>query len=373
MTTTRRRLGAAGLGAAFAAPLLLVAWGVGRGPTSSDGKVRVLRLGHSLNRDHPVHKGMEFMAAELDRLSGGRLRIEIYPDEQLGPERDLIELLQMGSLALTKVSTAPLENFSPLLKVFSLPYLFRDRKHFWRVLDGPIGEQLLDASIPYRLKGLCYYDAGARSFYISRRRNRVIRRPEDLEGLSIRVQRSQSAVRLVELLGAKPIPIPFGELYTALDTGTVDGAENNPPSLYTTRQYEVTSSYTLNEHTFIPDILIMSLDAWRRLAPEEQTWLHEAARASSLRERELWQEAVRDDLATMEKAGLVVVRDVDKEPFRERTLPLYDDPDYSSPEVRDLVRRIRELGETGPGRADVTAGTGPPRPGLSPPSGEAAR
>jgi tripartite ATP-independent transporter DctP family solute receptor len=345
MTTARRRLGAAALAAAFAAPLVLVAWGLARRATSAHGRVRVLRLGHSLNRDHPVHKAMEFMAAEVDRLSGGRLRVEIYPDEQLGPERDLIELLQMGSLALTKVSTAPLENFSPLLKVFSLPYLFRNREHFWRVLDGPIGEQLLDASLPYRLKGLCYYDAGARSFYISRKRNRVIRRPEDLEGLAIRVQRSRSAVRLVELLGAKPIPIPFGELYTALDTGTVDGAENNPPSLYSTRQYEVTSSYTLNEHTFIPDILIVSLDAWRRLSPEEQSWLREAARASSLRERELWQEAVRDDLAAMAKAGLVIVRDVDKEPFRERTLPLYDDPDYSSPEIRDLVRRIREAGE----------------------------
>jgi len=193
----------------------------------------VLRLGHGLNRDHPVHKAMEFMARDVERRSGGRLRIEIYPDEQLGPERDLIELLQMGSLALTKVSTAPLENFSPLLKVFGLPYLFRNREHFWQVLDGPIGEELLEASVPFRLMGLCYYDAGARSFYISRKRGVVVRSPSDLEGLSIRVQRSRSAVRLVELLGAKPIPIPFGELYTALDTGTVDGAENNPPSLYT--------------------------------------------------------------------------------------------------------------------------------------------
>jgi len=338
--------------ALYAAPLALVGYGLWRGATSPAASARVLRLGHALNRDHPVHKGMEYMAAEVERRSGGRLRIEIYPDEQLGPERDLIELLQMGSLALTKVSSAPLENFSPLLKVFGLPYLFRDHEHFWQVLDGPIGDELLEASEPYRLKGLCFYDAGARSFYISKKRDRVIRTPADLEGLSIRVQRSRSAVRLIELLGAKPVPIPFGELYTALDTGTVDGAENNPPSLYTTRQYEVSASYSLNEHNFIPDILIVSVDTWRRLSPEEQEWLRASARASSVYQRQVWRESVRESLDAIEKAGVTVVTDVDKEPFRERTAPMYDDPDYATPEMRDLVRRIREVGVPAPA-ADV--------------------
>jgi tripartite ATP-independent transporter DctP family solute receptor len=329
---------------AYAAPLALVGWGLWLGASSPERSGRVLRLGHSLNRDHPVHKGMEFMAADLAQRSGGRLRIEIYADEQLGPERDLIELLQIGSLAMTKVSTAPLENFSPLIRVFSLPYLFRNREHFWEVADGPIGRELLDASIPYRLKGLCYFDAGARSFYISRKRNIVVRRPEDLEGLSIRVQRSRTAVRLIELLGAKPVPIPFGELYTALDTGTVDGAENNPPSLYTTRQYEVTASYTLNEHTIIPDILIIGVETWRRLSPEEQTWLQASADAASHYQRKLWVEEEREMLRIIEDAGVKVVRDVDKEAFRERTLPMYDDPEFALPEVRDLVRRIRAVG-----------------------------
>lgn len=328
---------------AYGAPLVLVAWGLGKSATP-EGSARVLRLGHGLNRDHPVHKGMEFMAADVLRRSGGRLHIEIYPDEQLGPERDLIELLQMGSLALTKVSTAPLESFSPLIKVFSLPYLFRDRDHFWQVLDGPIGEELLAASEPYRLSGICYYDAGARSFYVSRKRNRVVHSPADLEGLSIRVQRSRTAVRLVELLGAKPVPIPFGELYTALDTGTVDGAENNPPSLYTTRQYEVTASYTLNEHTFIPDILIVSADTWGRLSAEEQGWLRESAHASSRYQRKLWEESVRQSLEIIEGSGVTVTRDVDKEAFRRRTAAMYEDPDYTSPAIRDLVRRIRDTG-----------------------------
>jgi tripartite ATP-independent transporter DctP family solute receptor len=341
----KRGLAKAAVAVALAAPLALVAWGLWVGATSPEASGRVLRLAHSLNRDHPVHKGMEFMADDLERRSGGTLRLEIYADGQLGPERDLIELIQIGSLAMTKVSTAPLENFSPLIKVFSLPYLFRDRDHFWQMADGPIGRELLDASIPYRLKGLCYFDAGARSFYISRKRNKVVRHPDDLDGLSIRVQRSRTAVRLVELLGAKPIPIPFGELYTALDTGTVDGAENNPPSLYTTRQYEVTAAYTLNEHTIVPDILIIGVDTWNRLSPQEQSWLQASANAASVEERKLWAAAEEEMLGIIEDSGVEVVRDADREAFRARTLPMYEDEEFALPAVRDLIRRIRAVGE----------------------------
>jgi tripartite ATP-independent transporter DctP family solute receptor len=340
----RRLLGRASVLAAYAAPLALVAWGLWLGVSSPEASGRVLRLGHSLNRDHPVHKGMEFMAADLERRSNGQLRVEIYANEQLGPERDLIELLQIGSLAMTKVSTAPLENFSPLLRVFSLPFLFRDHHHFWQMADGPIGRELLDASIPYRLKGLTYFDAGSRSFYVSQKRNRVVRRPEDLDGLSIRVMRSRTAMRMVELLGAKPVPIPFGELYTALDTGTVDGAENNPPSLYTTRQYEVTASYTLDEHATIPDILIIGTGTWNRLSRQEQDWLQASADAASVYQRGLWARAEQEMLATIEDSGVVVVRDVDREAFRERTAALYEEPEFAQPEVQALIRRIQAVG-----------------------------
>ena len=344
MSGTRPGLAKASVALAFAVPVALVAWGLWLGATSPEASGQVLRLGHSLNRDHPVHKGMEFMAEDLSRRSGGELRIEIYADGQLGPERDLIELIQIGSLAMTKVSTAPLESFSPRMKVFSLPFLFRDHEHFWQMADGPIGRELLDASIRYRLKGLCYFDAGSRSFYISRKRNKAVRHPDDLEGLSIRVMRSRTAVRMVELLGAKPIPIPFGELYTALDTGTVDGAENNPPSLYTTRQYEVTAAYTLDEHTTVPDILIIGVDTWNRLSAQEQSWLQASADAASAHQRGLWAEAEQEMLAIIEDSGVEVVRDVDREAFRKRTESMYDDVEFAQPEVRDLIRRIRAVG-----------------------------
>jgi tripartite ATP-independent transporter DctP family solute receptor len=328
----------------LAAPLALVGYGLWLGADPGTGAARTLRLGHGLSRDHPVHRGLEFMAAEVARRSAGALRVEIYPDEQLGPERNLIELLQIGSLAMTKVSTAPLESFSPRFKVFALPYLFRSRRHFWDVLDGSIGAELLEASLPYRIVGLAFYDAGARSFYVNRRVDRPIRRPADLEGLSIRVQRSRSAVRLIELFGAKPVPIPFGELYTALDTGTVDGAENNPPSLYSTRQYEVTSYYSLNEHTFVPDILIMSVDTWQRLSAVEREWIEGAAHASSLQQRIYWEESVEESLRVMREAGLEVLEDVDREAFAAAARPMYDDPEFQAPEMRALIERIRSAG-----------------------------
>jgi tripartite ATP-independent transporter DctP family solute receptor len=330
----------------FAIPLALLLYGAYLGSSTETGGARVLRLGHSLNQHHPVHAGMERMAAELAKLSSGRLRIEIYPDEQLGPERELIEMLQIGSLAMTKVSTGPLESFSPAVAVLSLPYLFRDRDHFWRVMDGAVGEELLDVSVPFGLKGLCYYDAGARSFYINRKTGRTVTTPADLSGLSIRVMKTRTSMRMVELLGAKPVPVPFGELYSALDSGTVDGAENNSPSLLTTRQYEVCTSYSLNEHTRVPDILIMSVDAWRRLSPEEQGWVKQAAVDSSHFQRELWHRAEQEALDEMEAAGLEIVRQLDPEPFREKVQALYEEPEFTTPEARRLIERIRAQGES---------------------------
>ncbi len=326
----------------FLLPLAILAYGFYVGVSSPAEKAKVIRLGHILNQSHPVHKAMQFMADDLAARSGGRLRLEIYPDEQLGPERELIEMLQVGSLGMTKVSAAVLENFSPRITVFSLPYLFRDREHFWKVMDGPVGEELLDASVPFNLKGIGYYDAGARSFYVNKKTNKEIRRPEDLYGLSIRVQKSRSAVRMIEVLGANPVPIPFGELYSALDTGTVDGAENNPPSLQTSKQYEVSSVYSLDEHTVVPDLIIMSLDTWNRLDPEEQRWVKEAAHASSIYQRELWLRAEEEALAEMARAGVKIVGDVDKEAFRRRASAMYHDADFQTPEIQELIRRIAE-------------------------------
>jgi tripartite ATP-independent transporter DctP family solute receptor len=186
----------------FVLSVLLLATGCG-----VDREVTVIKLAHALDTNHPVHKGMVFMAQKVEEYSRGKMRVDIYPSGQLGNERELIELLQIGSLAMTKVSTAPMEAFVPEMKIFGIPYLFRDSEHRWKVLSGPIGQRLLLAGEPFFLRGMCYYDAGARSFFTI---NKPIRTPEDLKGMKIRVMKSITSVAMVNALGGSPTPIPFG-------------------------------------------------------------------------------------------------------------------------------------------------------------------
>ena len=234
----------------------------------------ILKLAHTLPVTHPVHKAMVFMAEKVDEKSGGRMQVEVFPNEQLGNEKECIEALQLGYLAMTKTSSAPMESFVNKMKVFAIPYLFRDSEHFWKVLNGPIGKELLLAGESKRLRGLCYYDAGARSFYT---KDRAINTPDDLGGLKIRVMNSAMSIMMIRAMGGSAAPIPFGELYTALDQGVVDGAENNPPSFVQARHYEVCKYYSLDEHTRLPDILMISTRVWNGLSAEQQRILQEAA------------------------------------------------------------------------------------------------
>jgi tripartite ATP-independent transporter DctP family solute receptor len=299
---------------------------------------RVLKLAHTLDQSHPVHKGMVHMADRLREISRGRMRIDIYSGGQLGSERELIELLQIGSLAMTKVSTSPLEGFVPEMKIFSLPYLFRDEEHLWQTLEGKIGRRLLLGCEPYRLRGLCYYDAGSRSFYT---KERPVRAPEDLRGLKIRVQKSPTSVRMVQALGGSATPIAWGELYTALQQGVVDGAENNPPSFFLSRHSEVCRWYCLDEHTAVPDVLLISTRAWRSLDDRERAWLQRAVADSVPVQRRLWREATQNALREVRNSGVEVFRP-DKRPFQDAVKPLYDS--YRGTALGTLIQRIRESG-----------------------------
>jgi tripartite ATP-independent transporter DctP family solute receptor len=297
---------------------------------------KVLKLAHTLDTQHPVHLGIVFMAEKVKEKSGGQLEIQIYPSAQLGNERECLELLQVGSLAMTKVSAATLENFVPSYRVMGLPYLFNNKAHYFNVLDGDIGEQLLNDGIGFRLKGLCFYDAGSRSFYTKKA---PVESPQDLEGLKIRVMKSNMAINMVNELGGAPTPISYGELYTALQQGVVDGAENNPPSFFTSRHYEVCKYYSLDEHTSSPDILIMGTDWWDRLTPQQQGWLKEAAKESSMYQRKVWKEAEGQALKAVEAHGVTIVRP-DKGRFSEKVAAMYerikDDPDLNR-----LVTKIK--------------------------------
>ena len=304
----------------------------------AESDVTVVKLGHGLDPSHPVHQGMVYMAEKVDEKSEGKMRVDIYPSQQLGTERELLELLQLGSLGMTKVTAAVLESFAPSYKAFSVPYLFKDRDHHFRVLEGQIGKELLEASQEYWLLGLAYYDAGSRSFYT---KDVPIHSPADLDGLKIRTLESKTQVDMVNTMGGSATPISWGELYTALQQGVVDGAENNPPSFYTSRQYEVCKYYTLDEHTTIPDVLLISTIVWETLTPQEQQWLREAAEESAQYQKVVWQEASDAALDSLQANGIEIIIP-DKEPFRQSVTPIYESF-KSEPEVYSLIQRIREV------------------------------
>jgi tripartite ATP-independent transporter DctP family solute receptor len=239
---------------------------------------------------------------------------------------------------MTKVSASIMEGFVPKYKVLTLPYIFKNREHTFNVLDGEIGRELLLSSEEYWLRGLTFYDAGSRSFYT---KDKPILTPDDLRGLKIRVMKSPTAVNMIRAMGGSPTPISWGELYTALQGGVVDGAENNPPSLYTSHHYEVCKYYSLDEHTTIPDVLLISTVIWNQLTPEEQDWLQEAAEESAKHQHILWAESEKESFEAMQKAGVEILYP-DKEPFAERVAVLFDEY-KSDTEIWDLIQRIREL------------------------------
>ena len=304
-----------------------------------DSEHKSLKLSHSLGLSHPVHQALEFFAERVREKSDGQLEIEIYPSSQLGSERESLELLQIGSLAMTKVSSAVMENFSPQLKVFGYPYIFRNKEHRYQVFDSELGKDLLAEGENYWLKGLTYFDAGSRSFYT---KETPIETPEDLKGLKIRVMPSPTAINLVRSLGGSPTPVSWGELYTSLQQGVVDGAENNLPSFYSSKHYEIAKHFSVDEHTSIPDILVISTLVFNKLSTQEQEWLLESAAEAAIKQRKLWKEAEEEALAAIKKAGVKVIYPK-KDPFKEESKNLIVDLKQEDPELYSLIQKIKDL------------------------------
>lgn len=300
---------------------------------------KTIILAHAMHLSHPVSIAMDRMTELVEEYSDGQLRIEIYPTGVLGGERELLELVQIGTIDITKISGAVLENIVPPIQTLSLPYLFRDDQHFENVLWGEVGNELLLEGVKYRLRGLAYYDAGMRSFYSV---DRPIETPADLAGMKIRVQPSIMAMNLIRAYGGSATPLAYGELYTAFQGGIVDGAENNPPSFYTSRHYEVTNYYSLNEHTAVPDVLVIGNKSWDRLDSREQDWLMRAVNESVDYQRELWIESEEESLRIVQEAGVEVLYP-DQEPFREMVQHIYDDVRENNPEMHEWVERIRQV------------------------------
>jgi len=281
---------------------------------------------------------MEFMKERLEELSGGKASIDIYPSSVLGSEIQCIEQLQNGSLAMTKTSAAAMENFIPAMAVYGLPYVFRDSDHYWAVLNGEVGQSLLRKGESKFLRGLCYYDSGSRNFYT---KDTPIKTPDDLKGLKIRVMNSKTAIDMVKAMGGSPTPIAWGELYSALAQGTVDGAENNPPSFTSNKHYEICKHFSLDGHTRIPDMLLMSSRVWEKLDPQVQAWVQQAATESVAFQRKLWQEKTLEALEQAKAEG-VTVYEVDTAAFAAKVAPML--AEVESAEVRALLQQIAEVG-----------------------------
>ena len=300
----------------------------------------MLKLSHGLPPSHSVHLGLLYMNERLKELSGGKMSMDIYSSAQLGSENQCIELLQIGSLDITKVSSAALEGFADPFKVFGIPYLFRSREQFFEVLDGSVGKQILGSTEPYWFRGLAYFDSGARSFYTV---NKQIRTPEDLKGLKIRVQKSPIAVEMMKTFGGSATPVDWGELYTALQSNVVDGAENNTPSVTTAFHHEVVKYYSVNEHTMCPDVIIISLATWQKLTEQERNWLRQAADAAAIYQRKLWAEQEKQSLEEMEAHGVEIIYP-DKQPFMDAAAPMIE-RFKNDPVFHDLIDQIQNTHE----------------------------
>ncbi len=319
-------------------PLLtLIALGFTLSCGGGDGAVlgkQTFSLPHVLNTDHPVHKALVKFAEEVESRSEGRFTIKIQPGGTLGNEQELCDNVSNDTDAFTKISSTILETKTELAKVYSLPYLFRNEEHMWKILNGEIGQELLDMAIDQNLKGICYFDAGARSFYTKKK----VVTPNDLRGVKIRVQKSVMMQKLVETLGASPQQIAFSELYTALDTGVVQGAENNIPSYYTQRHYKVAPNYIFDEHVCIPDILLMSAKRWNQLTPEDQTIIMESAAVAQEFQRELWTKANAEQIEKMKAEGVTFTYLDNKDEFVKATESIYEP--FEGTTIADYVKRI---------------------------------
>lgn len=313
--------------------------------------VRILRLPHTVSPDHPVHKALEFLAKKVEEKSNGRLKIQIYPSAQMGGEGQIKEMMQLGRVDIGKFSAAAFEDNIPQMAMFSLPFLFENEKDYWEFLNSKSGKKLLDAGYESqaKIKGLCFYDAGARCFYSSDKLG-AFNTPEAIKDRKIRVMTSALMVGGIKALGASPISMPYSELYTALQTGIADAAENNLPSYWTSRHYEVCKTLTLSEHFRTPDILVINRSTWEAMSEEDRQILTDVANESSLFQRDLWKkdcERITQD-AEKNDVKIVPLTEEQRKTFIKMTEPFYQEVEKSALEnpkrklMMDLVKQVKE-------------------------------
>ncbi len=288
---------------------------------------------------YPTVAAVQKMGEMVKERSGGRICIDVFHSAQLGEEKDTIEQTKFGVIDLNRVSMGPFNNEIEETKVVSLPFIFRSVDHMHKVMDGDIGAEIAAAFEPHGFVALAFYDGGSRSFYNSKK---PIKSIDDLAGMKVRVMQSDVFVDMMTALGANATPMPYGEVYSGIQTGVIDGAENNWPSFESSGHYEVAGYYTLNEHLIVPEVLVMSKISWDKLSPEDQELIRTAARESMPINRELWAAREKESEDKVRAAGVQVINDIDKTPFIEAMVPVYE-KHANTPKLQDLVIRIQAV------------------------------
>lgn len=332
----RRDMLKAGAGATLAGAGFLLAESAG-----AQSKM-VLKAADVHPLGYPTVEAVVRLGKKLEAATTGRLSVQMYPAMQLGGEKEMIEQAQVGALQFARVSVGPMGTIVDDLNVFNMPFVFRDIPHMNKVIDGSIGDELLGKltnSPQSRLVGLCWMDAGARSVYNSKH---PIKSIDDLKGLKIRMMGNPIFVDTMNALGGNGIAMGFDQLYNALQTGVVDGAENNPPSYESGKHFQVAKYYSLTEHLIIPEILVFSRASWDKLSKDDQALLRKLAREAQQEERKLWNEREAQSVELIKKAGIQIITfsPAEKKRFQEAVKPVWDK--YGA-KYAELVKRIQAV------------------------------
>jgi tripartite ATP-independent transporter DctP family solute receptor len=306
---------------------------------TTNAQAREFRAADTQSEDYPTVQALRFMGRLIEEKTSGRLQIRVFHSRQLGEEKETIEQTRAGAIDLNRTNVALIGTFVPAMNVLAMPFLFRSIEHLQKVLDGPIGDEILGSFEPFGFVGLAFYDSGARSIYNSVGPVRTI---ADMKGLRLRVQQSELMSDMIKALGAEPIELPYGQVLTGLATKLIDGAENNWPSFVTTDHYKYAGFYTLTEHTMSPEVLVMSHKAWTSLSTEDQAIFRAAAKESSHFMRERWKDLEQQSRRRAETAGVTIVSDFDRKPFEAAMTGIYAKA-RRDPQAAALIERIRKV------------------------------
>ena len=326
--------------ASFFVVILAVATTFAVGPAVAQQTV-VLKASDVHAAGYPTVVAVENLGKKLSVATNGRLSVAMYPAMQLGGEKEAIEQAQVGAIAFARVSVGALGPVVDDLNVFNLPYVFRNTSHMQHVIDGPIGQELLDkvTNSGKGLVGLCWMDAGARNFYDTKK---PIKSVADLKGMKIRVIGNPIFIDMANAMGGNGVAMGYDQVFSALQTGVVDGAENNPPSFVFDNHYQVAKFYTIDEHLIVPEMLVFSKKAWDAMSKEDQALLMKFSREAQLDERKLWEVYEQQAMDKAKASGIQIIQvsDADKKAFQDAVKPVWD---KYGPKYEATVKRIQEV------------------------------